>query len=230
MTSAQQLRVDGYICTEFTVPSLTFEHSSKRCIRPVIVRTPIHEAQHYRTTLLPIQWTRSASRLANERREGLCCKIEFKTCSVKTVLKQGGTLFVYYLLKPFEMWIVIGYFLLVKVVIGVMSAGIIFLIAILPFLALFGSANALFFTNWISFYDNPVVYIVVTTSLWIFVIFGLVVVAAMSMHLISLVFGELKAHERENCEQNQDAEAGAMPVDAFESPSTLMTTNAVTTA
>ncbi|GMF54891.1 unnamed protein product [Phytophthora fragariaefolia] len=89
---------------------------------------------------------------------------------------------------PRRIWITIGYFAVLKVIVGTLSAVAIFLSVIQPAVALFG--NDILFITWVFLNENPVAYFIAIGLIWIIGVVIAVLVAAMSSWLTSRVFGE----------------------------------------
>ncbi|KAJ8566354.1 hypothetical protein ON010_g6770 [Phytophthora cinnamomi] len=91
-----------------------------------------------------------------------------------------------------RIWIIVLYFALPKLIVGALSAVAIFLTVIQPAIALVSGGDAPFFTSWMTFHENPIVYSVVMCLISVAGAVGLVMVAALSAQLTSRVFGEQK--------------------------------------
>lgn len=126
--------------------------------------------------------------------------LQSKECAEKFRIKLTGGISAY--LPVFEMtsrmWVIVLYFTVLKPVIGGLSAAAIFLAVVQPAIALFGGGDAPFFTEWMTFHDNPVVYFGVILLIWIVGAVGLVMVAAVSAQVTSRAFGEWKPKQSQS--------------------------------
>ncbi|KAE9044314.1 hypothetical protein PR003_g7818 [Phytophthora rubi] len=98
-----------------------------------------------------------------------------------------------------RMWIIILYFAVLKTIVGALSAAAIFLAVIQPAISLFSCGDGpFFFSNWMMFHENPVVYFIVICFIEVVGAVGIVIVAAVSVQITSRVFGEWKTQQSES--------------------------------
>ncbi|KAG1708774.1 hypothetical protein DVH05_022397 [Phytophthora capsici] len=89
-----------------------------------------------------------------------------------------------------RLWLLLLYFAIAKAAVGAMSAATVFFAVVQPIMSLFSGGDGPFYASSMTFHQNPLLYVGVVTSTWAFGAVGIVVVAALSAKLTSVVFGE----------------------------------------
>ncbi|KAK1930941.1 hypothetical protein P3T76_013530 [Phytophthora citrophthora] len=85
------------------------------------------------------------------------------------------------LLMTRHKWLIVIYFALFKLVIGVLSAAVLVAVVVLPTFVLFSGGDISAFGDQVTFGDNPVIYTVVVITLWLAGAIGVRVVAVLSV-------------------------------------------------
>ncbi|KAL4109307.1 hypothetical protein PRIC1_001008 [Phytophthora ramorum] len=106
-----------------------------------------------------------------------------------------------------RLWVVALYFTVFKIVVGVLSAAVVFFTVIQPALLIFSNGDALFFASRV---NNDVEYVILMVSIWIIGAVGMPMVAAASAKLTSCICTDSGTDIGESLKQ-QDTEA-AIPV------------------
>ncbi|KAL3671905.1 hypothetical protein V7S43_002573 [Phytophthora oleae] len=80
-----------------------------------------------------------------------------------------------------HVWLAVVYFASFKLVIGMLSTAVLVISVVLPALVLFSGGDASFFVGQITFSDSPIIYTVLTITIWLVGVVGVPVVTVISV-------------------------------------------------